>query len=294
MDNLYEVIFEMVYGIKLSELTEKEAEKIKMDIIKLRKSYRSDFCDTSYDENDLRNAYMISYFPNYIYPAYEVVKSVVLPEIKKTMDINKKVHLNYFAAGPCPELLGTVKALRESNLGSNLKITILEYEKGWKEQREVMSNLLQKYPGNKKIKIDHIYGCDVTLRCKDCREAFNLCLNKMYKNGDIFFMENCLNHINDSQDFISNLKERISYLKKGAMFIIIDLNYDVVREVLKSLQDELKDIAEVVRSNVYQGKSLSRYTGSVPEQLKRLVFIGKQDLIAKVNTYYYYMVLCRK
>jgi len=294
MDNLYEIIFEKVYGTKLTELTDKEAEKIKEDIVKLRKSYKSDFCETSYDENDLRNAYMISYFPNYIYPAYEVVKNAVLPEIKKRIHGEEKVHLNYFAAGPCPELLGTVKALREGNLGSNLKITVLEYEKGWKEQRAVMSNLLQGYPGNKRVKIEHIYGCDLTMRCKDCKEAFNLCLNKMYKNGDMFFMENCLNHINDSEDFISNLKDRISYIKKGAMFIIIDLDYEVVRDILKSLPKEVEGIAKIVSTNVYRGRSHSRYTESIPQQLKRLIFTGEQNLIAKVNTYYYYMVLCRQ
>jgi hypothetical protein len=294
MDKLYEFIFENTYNISLPDIKEDVLKDVKEDIISLRNSYRSDFCVTGYDLDRQRNAYMISYFPHYISPAYNVSRRTLMPLLKGKLTNSSRIYISYFAGGPCPELVGTVMAFHDSGLDCRIDARILDFEKGWAAQSQTTLKLIQEYFPDVKVSLKTYSGCDIMLDCRLCSDCWDYCSNDLYKKTDIYFMQNCLNHINKQGDFIQNIKNKISYASPGAVFVFIDLNYRVVKDVMKSLIEGIKGSARVVDTNINGMLSLSECPEQMPQILKDKVFTGEKFLIPKIWTKYYYTVLLKE
>lgn len=291
MNNVYENILKEVYEYGLEELDEKKSEDIRENIIKLRNSYRVDTPVTDYDNEDIRKAYMLAYYPNYTLPINKIMKDFVIPEIEN--NTSKRLKISFFAAGPAPELYGSLKALNEINFNKRLDVFILDYEKQWEKEREVTVKLL-KNMGNIKISpLEYISGCDLRLDCKSkCVNWIN-CEKKVFYS-DIYIMENCINHMQEDVNFDEKLRKKLSYMKNESLFIIIDLNYQNVKNVLNNIVKFNEEYVEVLASNINSNPDKSVLDILIPEKIKQYIFTGQKGLIAKKNTNYYYLILKRK
>lgn len=129
--------------------------------------------------------------------------------------------------------------------------------------------------------------------CKFCDSGWNYCSKELYKKTDIYFMQNCLNHIYEKGNFIENLKNKIKYSKPKAIFILIDLNYTNAKKILKELYSEIKNSVKILSTNIQSGLTLSYCPVNMPQLLKEKIFIGDEGLIPKKKTYYYYVVFMK-
>ena len=78
IESLYEEVFCQTYGKDAEQLTSTEAEAIQSSVRMLRRGYRQPVCDSYYEREEARRAYMIAYYPYYIEPARQLVASQVV------------------------------------------------------------------------------------------------------------------------------------------------------------------------------------------------------------------------
>lgn len=289
MDNIYEEIFSETYGYPVCNLNENNSRNIRDSIIKLRSSYRSNEPITEYDKSSIRKAYMLAYYPNYMNLVYELVKLHIVDNLTNEA---RRIKVVFFAAGPGPEVSGVLKALNDSKFNKRLDINILDLEKGWEKERKVTSNIIKKLDNLKISSLNHLSGCDLTVNCKQICSNWVSCEKSIFQ-GDLYFMNNCINHMGPEVNFIENLRLKISNLKQGAIFTIIDLDYENVRNTIRSLNNDCNDIVQVISTNINSKISVSKLNVKLPNEMSKYIFNNTKGLIAKKNTNYYYIILRR-
>lgn len=289
MENIYEEIFSEIYGYPISNLNENNSRNIRDSIIKLRSSYRSNEPITEYDKSAIRKAYMLAYYPNYMNLVYELVKLHIVDNLTNEA---RRVKLVFFAAGPAPEVSGVLKGLNDSKFNKRLEINILDLEKGWEKERKVTSNIIKKLDNLKISSINHLSGCDLTVNCQQICSNWTSCEKSIFQ-GDLYFMNNCINHMGPEVNFIEKLRAKLSSLKQGAIFTIIDLNYENVINTIRNLNNDCSDIVQVISTNINSKISVSKLNIKLPDEMSKYIFNKTKGLIAKKNTNYYYIILRR-
>ena len=126
MNNIYEEIFSKVYGYPTELLDEKNSKNIRRSIVALRKSYAASTPITAYDEKQIRKAYMLAYYPNYMKTSYELSKAYIVKNLINN-SIIRRIKIVFFAAGPAPEASGVLKALSDVGCNKRLDISILDF-----------------------------------------------------------------------------------------------------------------------------------------------------------------------
>ena len=278
MDNIYEEIFSEIYGYPVCNLNENNSRNIRDSIIKLRASYRSNEPITEYDKSSIRKAYMLAYYPNYMNLVYELVKLHIVDNLTNEA---RRIKVVFFAAGPGPEVSGVLKGLNDSKFNKRLDINILDLEKGWEKERKVTSNIIKKLDNLKISSLNHLSGCDLTVNCKQICSNWVSCEKSIFQ-GDLYFMNNCINHMGSEVN-----------LKQGAIFTIIDLDYENVRNTIRSLNNDCNDIVQVISTNINSKISVSKLNVKLPNEISKYIFNNTKGLIAKKNTNYYYIILRR-
>lgn len=292
MSNIYEKIFNKVYGYPTDELNVNNSKNIRESIIALRESYRTNTPITAYDEKQIRKAYMLAYYPNYMKLSYELSKKYIVEHLINNTRINR-IKVVFFAAGPAAEASGVLKALSDVGCSKRLDISILDLEKGWEEERKVTSMIINKMTNLKISSLNHLSGCDLTIDCKKVCSNWPSCEKNIFQS-DLYFMENCINHMSKEVDFTERLKRKIKDLKQGALFTIIDLDYANVKSVIRNLKNNCSEIVDVISTNIDSGTSSSRLDTKLPDKISEYIFDDSEGLIAKKNTKYYYIILKRK
>lgn len=290
MNNIYEDIFSQVYGYSTNFLDSKNSKNIRESILALRKSYQSNEPITAYDEKEIRKAYMLAYYPNYMNLAYELTKAYIIDDL---INVNsRKIKMVFFAAGPAPEVSGVLKVLNDLEYNKRLEVNILDLEKGWEDERKATSIIIKKMSNLKISTLKHLSGCDLTVDCKSACNNWIYCEKNIFQ-GNLYFMNNCINHMSEEVKFIEKLKIKISNLKQGAIFVITDLDYINVKNVLNKLNNKCDEIVEVISTNIDSKISVSRLNIQLPEKMEKYIF-NSEGLRAKKNTKYYYIILKRR
>lgn len=284
--NIYKLIFKETYGFDCDELTNDKAEHIKKYIASLRKSYRNNIPITHYDESEIRKAYMLCYYPNYIGPIYTLMNEYIIEKIKNLS--TSTINISFLAAGPGPEVYGCLKSLNEHLTNKKIICNLHDYESEWENQRRVTEILLTTLK-NLRIKVNNIYGCNFMESCSNVCNRWVTCKEGEFQS-DIIVMQNCINHMKDTKKFKETLMEKFKIMKSGACFIIIDLQYDNVKEVINYLKESTSEYMNVLES----GNDIYRLDVSMPEKMKKYIFVGSDCCIAKKNTNYNYIILKRK
>nr|WP_307990645.1 hypothetical protein [uncultured Niameybacter sp.] len=285
--NLYERLIEEAYGKRLEDLDLELVKRIQCDIQALRKSYRTDAPVTPYEEGALRKAYMLAYYPHYM-----EVAQTMMGYVLQDKGVKKKghMHLAYFAAGPGPEILGSIQALMKNGITTHIQTDCLDLEEGWEVERSITKKLIKEIRGIQGYHLNNIAPCDMRLTCKGECMGWSRCKVTLFRSADIYFMNNCINHLGGNMHTIDILQEKIEQIKSGAYFIITDLPYESVRVVLKGLEDRLQTQGKIIASCI-QGEAITqRCNIPIPSLLEKKIFIGKDGLIGKKSTRYYYLI----
>ncbi len=312
---LVEYLFKETYGQNV-EIFLQNGEKcqILQNAVKnLRFSYKpsgEDSCDTGYNEEEIRKAYMIAYYPYYISAAYELIKEKWFPRIANR---GWKIKLDCLAGGPCPEIYGTVKALAESGKCKGVDVATYDLEKEWSPYQKITCKLCVESFSTDNFNIENwlfVNKFNISETADSLKnysrytsKGKTISLTERWnKQTDIFLLQNYLSHIEYTQQAVNNflewLKNMADIMKSGAYFIIIDLNYDSTRAVLENLtagSDFLQSINLKHISSCTFGEPLKITHGNTLKILREKIFIGNygdnSGLIPKKYTKYYYVIL---
>lgn len=296
-------IFQQTYGVDATHLynDEKMCEVIRDAVVALRKSYKPSYrnsgCESIYHNEEVRKAYMISYYPYYFEPAHRIVEKIIMPQLS----YKEKIFIDCFAGGPCPEVYGAIKAI--SKLPNVEKVDVASYdiEQGWSNYRNITFNLCRKLVN--KLTWLFVYGFDITATADSLLRlnAGSTKLCERWKNKtDIFLLQNYLSHINENDQEVNNfLKWFVNLancMKIGSFFVFVDLNYNSVKQIFKIFSDKnflLENELEIIESHLpFNDKEPLCITHeNTIESLRENIFIGGENLIQKKNTKFYYIVL---
>ena len=220
--------YEDCYGLR---------DSIQNAVIKLRKSYLPDnhaACEPFYHDEDCRKAYMFAYYPYFINPMQAILKSFVLPNL----NLDKKIYLDCFACGPCPELLATARAVKDYLPDEEkIKINVWAYdnEKEWFPFLKITNYLCNKIFESK---LNFIGDLDIkengavfsNIRTKPSLPEFGQkWKDRLTNKTQIVTFQNYLSHIGDDESSIKNFTDMLGNLaaltKKRTFFVLVDLNY---------------------------------------------------------------------
>lgn len=287
VDELYNEIFSVVYKKKLEELSRTEEENIRKNILTLRESYLEKEPISIYDNGEIRKAYMLCYYPNYSKIIYELMDKYIYNLVKNKSE--NFLSITFLAAGPGAEIFGFIKYLSDKNYKKTLRIIATDYEEGWKDERKLTFKLIKNITNLSINKIKNVVKCNLTLNCKLSCNLWNSCNKTVYKS-DLIFMQNLLNHIGGNKEFYYNLQNKINLLKKGALFIIVDLDYNISKSIIKRLCEEKS--VKVIGTNIYGDIEKSTITLEENHIINKKIF--RDNLIRKKNSRYYYAILQKK
>ena len=294
-EHLYENVILGTYGMNVMDFSEEQAENIRECVDRLRRNFCHSVCPNRYGEERARDAYMVTYYPYYVEPMRRVMEDWVIPGLRRHY---RQLKLAFFSAGPCPELRGVLEALQGKNLYDHLYVHVHDLERGWMEKQRWAWDLCEI--DGLRSEMDNLFQvgeCDNMRPCDTCR-ALQLCQRDMYRDTDVYFMQNYLSHVENVDAYLVQLRDRFDRMKRGAMFAIVDLNYANVRAVLQSICSELPPDMEVRGTNIWNAFPEScPYPFSLPDGLEQRIFVGNlngQRLIPKRSTRYYYAVLQKR
>ncbi len=277
-------IFEQTYGYPVEQLTAQSTAEIQQDIIGLRTAYQNDVCPKKYATEAERNAYMITYYLTYIKP----VESIIDRNLDKALLQKKELHLTFYAGGPCPELYGMLRALRGNGYEGRIATTIYD-EQEWTAQQNITRKLCWIEKLFRAKDLMHIVSrCDNRRSCGQC-DRWRLYCRQESARTDIFCMQNYLSHVRAAEEILPELRERIHRAKPGAVFLLVDLQYQTSRAVLRELASTCAGEAEVVATNIHG--ACERVCCTYGHDGLEKIFTGEDNLTAKKWTNYYYLML---
>lgn len=251
----------------------------KESIINLRNSYKLDICIPRYDTDKDRDSYMLAYFPH-----YSILTSEVIKRIKNYIHIKPKMNVSVFGCGPAPEIIGINNELNTQRITYNL----FDYENGWRNQREFAKSYIKNNYSTKVVFSD-ISGCDLVSICEDCSIYNSKCIQKI-KSTDLFVMQNCLNHMNNEDDFIKKITYLIKNAKKDSVFIIIDLEwYEISERLLSRIIKENND--KCIKLDEKYKQTLKFDRNNINIDIREQLFTGEDGLIPKTKVNYMYLAM---
>ena len=299
-----EQVFRETYGVAPAAMSDELCQEIRRAVRTLRRSYNASDADPDiYEREANRRAYMIAYYLFYIRPADYVTDRFIAPQISEDDlpgilqphpqgDAQSGLHLAYFAGGPCPELYGSLAALKKHGYTKIASVHILDREAGWKTELGVTNRLVRRNLGVAPQNLLRVSGCNVYQTCDNhhCNLGTH-CQSALYQSADVFYMQNFLSHMprRNEPAFLSALSQRIDQAKHGAIFAIIDLNYSQVRDVFAQLPRLLQGRADIIDTNYDRG-TVNFTDDLTPQSLRTRVFTGEDGLKPRRRTSFYYFV----
>lgn len=264
--------------LKIDDNNIKDLCKYKESVQLLRNSYKSDICKPLYSSDMNRDSYMLAYFPY-----YAILTSEVIKRIKKYINIKCKLDVSIFGCGPGPEVIGISNEIDTNRINYNL----FDYEMGWKDQREFAKEYIKNNYENK-FTFCEISGCDLLSRCEDCEIVYSRCVNKI-RTTDLFVIQNCLNHITNEEDFIKKISFIVENAKSGAVFLFIDLKYNISRTLLNEIFNQNKHICIKIDEQYNQSFYISEE--EIDKGVRENLFTGEGYLKLKKRVQYMYLAI---
>lgn len=304
--NLYQRVFEKTYGLALAMnhcLGESDVIRVREAVQSLRSGYLlqagQQACANRYHTAENRKAYMLAYYPYYVEPAFQIVRHYVIPALRERQAFYPILNMAFFAGGPCPELYGTLKALKDARLHGRANITILDWESGWQPQQQISWQLCKEdglvHRGDEGR---FIYRCNNLVPCTRCPHGGS-CRQRIHDQADIYFLQNYLSHVERSatETFLDKMHATLEKAKRGAIFVILDLKYASSRTIMSKLAARVQGNGNlpvsVIGTNLCKGGKpvWSRCPYEMPAEVQAKIFRGDDGFVPKRWTKYYYLVL---
>lgn len=310
-----EEIFKLTYDKPSRALYYEECynlrDSIQDAVIKLRKSYLPDAhaaCEPFYHDEDCRKAYMFAYYPYFINPMQAILGDIVLPNLK----LDKKLYLDCFACGPCPELLATARALKNYLPDEkNIKINVWAYdnEKEWFPYLKITNYFCNKlfdsklsFFGDLDIK-EHVEIFKNLRNATSLPEPLQNWKDRLTNKTQIVTLQNYLSHIDDDESNIKNFTDWLGNLaaltKAGTFFVLVDLNYCSTAKVFDKICGNFflqKNSLNLIAKHIPDDGEPLRATHDRPSFGIRTNIFGEREFLNQPKKYtdFYFVVLQKK
>ena len=259
-------------------------------VIDLRRSYRNTPCNVNYEDRFLRAAYMLAYFPYYIETVHRVLDGLPNYHLPRYI-FDNNMNICFYGAGPAPELLGFLSYLElHRNSVQRINSYLFDAATQWETCRDICANYMAPVYWRGIVDINPI-RCNM-LECFTCEH--NLC-DEVIPTARFHIMQNCLNDmVGNPVGIINAFRKLFIKLTLGSIFIIIDLNYLGVRDLLNVIEQDIVSkhlgiaIKPVCTENEWYKPGFD-----IPQELIDHIFDNGPETIPKKYTKYYSLVLRR-
>ena len=261
----------------------------KIDVKKLRESYWNFRYPVTFYQEKERKAYLLSYYPYYIEPIYEILKIIPIDKLDR---IFKKPFLRgtFIGGGPAPEILryGVVLEIKPSQKDLVLSYVIDIEVRQWDKELDFTCLELSKHYWN---------GVIMPLPIKFDLSSLNKFRDpKIYKafKGNFFVIQNCLNEFYYDQEIMYKfIKEIIALMMPGSILLIIDVdNANKIGKKIKCMIDSC-NFATCLGGNVSDKPEINFPFIDYPSLLEEELFTNESYLWPRRKTEYIYLVIER-
>lgn len=269
-------------------------ESMQTHVRNLRTKYSEAHCQVDYSDQDLRETYMLAYFPHYIEPVHYLLER--LPKsITGRLFSRKQLRIAAFGSGPAPELLGVASYIQEHYPAmEQISLCLLDnHNTDWKSCLDICTDSLLPHYWTNAIQKGKI-NCDIEADCKGCIRA-NFC-NIHIPDASLFVVQNCLNDLSvDPQPFINKLANYFEAAKPGAVMLVVDLNFGDVRNTMLKIEKEML-VRGIATTLACVEKSAHKHTSKFqyPDIISRHLLTGAYLLNQKKHVYNYSLALVRR
>ncbi len=260
---------------------------------KLRKAYEEQPAIVDYSCPYTRKAYLLAYYPHYIEPLYWLLDSLRCDELEEMFS---KKHLRgcFFGAGPAPEVIGWISFLDRYFPGVEYAIAYLldKYTESWYGGQNITRECLAPgyWPGRRLIFKPLEYDLREPARVP------NPDVERALQRSNLFVMQNCLNDLpDDPEQIMQMVLEQFFQFPEGSLFILIDLLYANVRQLMLKLEEEItrRGLGVVLRS-VRKGKVELRSNIQIPHVILEELLVGKDGLKRRKSTKFFASAILRQ
>ena len=252
-------------------------------VSRIRKLFRQPIGRTlPYDNADFRAAYLLAYFPYYIEPVYHVLEAAKLPD---TFFASGSLKAAFLGGGPCPEVLGLAAYLRwRAPRLSSVDATVFDRQSGWSSiQQELVPSMVASYKSGETTFNLNSRSCDVV----ECLARECTC---GVANMDIIIAQNFLTEVYLDRTRAIETFERLIQRSKCRYLVLIDNNYDQVKDLMNALSFHLHDRGLTKSRSIAETKSIMP-NFRLPQVMQQQLFIGGESLQPKYKVHFHHMVL---
>lgn len=258
----------------------------------LRRQYRCSPSNVDFSCPHIRAAYFLAYYPHYIEPLYRILLQSIEKGVGELLN-QPRLRVCFIGAGPAPEALGLVAFLQAHCPEATCVTGYLldKYVDGWRFGQELTRyHLAPHYWPNGKLVLRPV-AFDF-LNESFLEDPF---ADRAIKHAHLLVMQNCLNDQLQNPEQALEMVMRIFRLAPlGALFVICDLNFDLVRDLMRRIQEMV--VAEKIGQILLPVKEKHEWVSSsiiLPGIVKEQLLNGTGLLVPKMYTRYYSSVMQR-
>jgi hypothetical protein len=292
--NPYDLMLEAIRDtndLDNENLTRESLRKTQPYVKSLRETYRN-FSAVDYSHRYNKGAYLLAYYPAYTEILYNVLRNlpqdIIVPSFEQT-----KLRGCFFGAGPAPEIIGWLSYLEEnvSIVETATAYLLDKYVNIWRVGQEITRYQVAPkfWPDRKIITVPHEFDF------LNIDTYWNESVERCVSLCNFFVMQNCLNElIKASSDFLENLLWIFRQIPIGSIFIIIDPNFQKVRDFISKFQKTViqQGLGKVVQS-VTDKCQVFRSQFEIPAIIQEELLTGEDLLKPRQNINYYFSALMR-
>lgn len=260
----------------------------------LRLAYANSPSNVDFSCHHIRAAYMLTYYPNYIEPLYEILRLLPMETMQSVFGFDKLRGV-FLGAGPAPEVLGWIAFLNDYIPQAKVAMAYLldKYIHEWRTGQEITRYHLAPYYWPVGELIIRPLEFDF-LKLDTLQEAF---VQRAIQISELLVMQNCLNdQLGNKGAILEMLKNIFAQTKPGALFILCDLNYQGAHEIMRELENHIIQMG-MGQVLLPVKRNSKRYCAcfDLPDILRQNLLTGdeRKFLIPRKYTDCYYTVIQR-
>lgn len=241
---------------------------------------------TTFDYNSRyqKSIYMLAYFPFYIEPIYYSLENHV-EQIK--LNPKNKLTVSILGGGPLPELIGIAKLIEErKGVVQEIIVNVFDKHQNW--VAEIESCTQQLLPNYFAGRISY-NRFEVDLTNLESSVISNIV------DADIIVLQNTINDISPSRygSIRKSLLKIWDSLKISTLFVVLDLNFNEVRDFMRLLQNKFIKLGGRVVSQLNTIPIEHRPNIPFCSHLERRLFSSQSGLISRRKVNYYRFVVLK-
>lgn len=277
--NPYDLILDELDYINCIDSLEARASGLRnhQEVVRnLRQAYR-DNRNPEYDNEALRVAYLLAYYPHYIQPIAETLCKLDSSVFMPFNDL-RKLQACFFGAGPAPEVLGWLSAMKTCLPDINVTLAHLFDKYHWSVGQIITRELVPFYW--KSLGQFRYFPRQVDIT--DPYDEWTYSCSNAIKSSQMLIMQNCLNdEIGGANILLANIEQIMDSASENTLLIIIDLERREAIQIMRDVEYLTYNTPSKILISVDEGVDKQETKVETPEYIKTNLLTGEDGLISR-------------